>query len=187
MRRGDDLRGQGEVAPQILDALGGEVAVVVLPAEGSADVSPAVEGLHEAQDLEVRAALDVGVGVADGILLHHEDALAEKIGKHGDAVGLGDEHDIGEWKRDGRNALIVFSSRNTKSYVAFIGRWPMVWIVCVCGHGDALHSVPLTGSERARIANQTFFGASQPGKGHHFLTPNRGKRGRYVVFSYFNT
>ena len=95
MRRGDDLRGQGEVAPQILDALGGEVAVVVLPAEGKADESARLQGFHEVQHLEVGASLDVGVGRADGVLLDDEDALAEEVSEDGYAVGLGDEHGVG--------------------------------------------------------------------------------------------
>mmetsp|Transcript_39581 Transcript_39581/g.67410 ORF Transcript_39581/g.67410 Transcript_39581/m.67410 type:complete len:223 (+) Transcript_39581:54-722(+) len=92
VRGGDDLGGKGQVSAEVFDALGGEVAVVVLPAEGGADVSSGLEGLHEVEDLEVGASLDVGVGGADGVLLDDEDSLAEEVGEDSDAVGLGDEH-----------------------------------------------------------------------------------------------
>ena len=46
MRGRDDLGGEGEVGAEVLDALVGEVAVVVLPVEGDADEAAAGEGLH---------------------------------------------------------------------------------------------------------------------------------------------
>ena len=92
VRGRDDLGGEGEVGAEVLDALVGEVAVVVLPVEGDADEAAAGEGLHEHHDLEVGGALDVGVGGGDGVLLDDEDALLEEVGEGSDAVGLGDEH-----------------------------------------------------------------------------------------------
>lgn len=92
VRGRDDLGGKGEVGAEVLDALVGEVAVVVLPVEGDADEATAGEGLHEHHDLEVGGALDVGVGGGDGVLLDDEDALLEEVGEGGDAVGFGDEH-----------------------------------------------------------------------------------------------
>ena len=89
---GNDLGGQGQVGPEVLDALGGEVDVVVLPAERDLDVSPALEGLHEVEHLEVRASLDLGMGGGHGVLLHDEHSLSEEVREDGDAVGLGDEH-----------------------------------------------------------------------------------------------
>lgn len=92
VRGRDDLGGKGEVGTEVLDALVGEVAVVVLPVEGDADEATAGKGLHEHHDLEVGGTLDVGVGGGDGVLLDDEDALLEEVGEGGDAVGLGDEH-----------------------------------------------------------------------------------------------
>ena len=88
----DDLGGKGQVGAKVLDALVGEVAVVVLPVEGDADEAAGFQGLHEHHDLEVGGSLDVGVGGRDGVLLDDEDALLEEVGEGRDAVGLGDEH-----------------------------------------------------------------------------------------------
>ena len=66
----------------------------MLPAVGKADEPTRLKGLHERKNLKVGSSLDVGVGGADGVLLDDEDSLAEKVGEDGDAVGLGDEHDV---------------------------------------------------------------------------------------------
>ena len=67
----------------------------MLPAECRADESTRLEGLHEVEDLEIGASLDVGVGRRDGVLLHDENSLAEEVREDCYAVGLGDEHDDG--------------------------------------------------------------------------------------------
>ncbi len=92
MRGGNDLGGQGQVSPEVLNALGGEVDVVVLPAECDLDVAPALEGLHKVEDLEVRASLNVGIGGGHGVLLHDENSLSEEVREDGNAVGLKDKH-----------------------------------------------------------------------------------------------
>lgn len=92
VRRGDDFGGQCQITAEVLDALGREVDVMVLPAECHLDEAARFETLDQVQNLEVRTSLDVRVGGGDGILLHDEDALAEEIGEDCDTVGLGDEH-----------------------------------------------------------------------------------------------
>ena len=94
VRRGHDFGGQCQVTAEVLDALGREVDVVMLPAERHLDVAARFETLDQVQNLEVRTSLDVRVGGGDGILLHDEDALAEEIGEDCDTVGLGDEHGL---------------------------------------------------------------------------------------------
>mmetsp|Transcript_25670 Transcript_25670/g.48916 ORF Transcript_25670/g.48916 Transcript_25670/m.48916 type:complete len:234 (-) Transcript_25670:536-1237(-) len=89
-----NLRRKAKVSSEVLDALLGEVAVVVLPAEGATDESTGEEGLHEVENLEVGASLDVGVGGADGVLLDDEDSLTEEVREDSDAVGFGDEHGV---------------------------------------------------------------------------------------------
>ena len=89
---GDDLGGKGQVRTQVLDALLGEVAVVVLPREGDTDVSLGVERLHEVQNLKVGGSLDVGVGGRDSVLLNDTNSLTEEVREDSNAVGLRDEH-----------------------------------------------------------------------------------------------
>lgn len=88
-----NLSGQSKIPAEVLNPLGGEVAVRMLPAVSEADVSARLEGFHERQNLEVGGPLDVGVGGGDGVFLDDDDSLAEEVGEHGYAVGLGDEHD----------------------------------------------------------------------------------------------
>ena len=89
---GDNLSRQGEVSTKVFNSLRGEVAVVVLPGEGDADVSLGLERLHEVQHLEVGGSLDLGVSRRDGVLLDDANSLAEEVREDSDAVGLGDEH-----------------------------------------------------------------------------------------------
>mmetsp|Transcript_22981 Transcript_22981/g.49726 ORF Transcript_22981/g.49726 Transcript_22981/m.49726 type:complete len:153 (+) Transcript_22981:227-685(+) len=92
VRRRHNLSGKGKVSTKVFNALVVEVAIVVLPAEGGADESTGLKGLHEVEDLKVGAAFDVRVGGGDGVLLDDEDSLAEEVREDSDAVGLGDEH-----------------------------------------------------------------------------------------------
>ncbi len=89
---GNNLGRKGKVSTKVLNSLRGEVAVVVLPREGDADVTLGLERLHEVQDLEVGGSLDVGVGGGDGVLLDDANSLTEEVRVDSDAVGLGDEH-----------------------------------------------------------------------------------------------
>ena len=92
---GDNLCRQGKVSTEVLNSLGSEVTVVVLPREGNADVSLGCERLHEVHNLEVGSTLDVGVGGGDGVLLDNANSLTEEVGEDSDAVGLGNEHGWG--------------------------------------------------------------------------------------------
>ena len=89
---GNNLGRKGKVSTKVLNSLRGEVAVVVLPGEGDADVSLGLERLHEVQHLEVGGSLDLGVSRRDGVLLDDANSLTEEVREDSDAVGLGDEH-----------------------------------------------------------------------------------------------
>ena len=92
MSGGNNLGRQTKVSTEVLNSLGGEVAIGMLPAVSKADVSTRLERLHERKNLEVGGPLDVGVGGRDGVLLDDDDSLAEEVGEDCYAVGLGDEH-----------------------------------------------------------------------------------------------
>lgn len=88
----NNLSRQGKVSTKVLNSLRSQVAVVMLPGEGDADVSLGLERLHEVEYLEVGSSLDVGVGGGDGVLLDDANSLTEEVREDSDAVGLGDEH-----------------------------------------------------------------------------------------------
>lgn len=83
---------QSQVSTEVLNSLGGEVAIGVLPTVSKTDVSARLERFHERQNLEVGGSLDMGVGGAHGVFFDNHDSLAEEVGEDGYAVGLGDEH-----------------------------------------------------------------------------------------------
>jgi hypothetical protein len=92
MRGRNNFGRQSQISTEVLNPLGGKVAIRMLPTISKTDVSPRLEGFHERQNLEVGGSLDVGVGGAHGVFFDDDDSLAEEVGEDGYAVGLGDEH-----------------------------------------------------------------------------------------------
>merc|ERR1719409_574337 len=87
-RVGDDIRREVEV----LDALVGEVPVVVPPGELLLDELLGGEGLHQLDHLKVGDLLDLGVSGEVEVLLGVDDALTEEVLVHLLAVLLGNKH-----------------------------------------------------------------------------------------------
>ena len=87
-----DLVGQTQVSSQVCDSSVGQIAVVVLPAEGDANVFTRLERLHQHENLQVGWSLNVRVCGRLGVLLHDADSLLEEVAEDSDAVFLRDEH-----------------------------------------------------------------------------------------------
>lgn len=64
--------------PEVVEALGGQGVVVVLPRELSLDIAAGVEGLGSLDDEQV-LGVDIGVLGEVEVLLRDEDALAEEV------------------------------------------------------------------------------------------------------------
>ena len=75
---GHDLRRQVEEGAEELNAVVGQVPVVVLPREGLPDVLLGLEALHELDDLEVQG-IDLGVLGQVVVLLGVQDSLCTCI------------------------------------------------------------------------------------------------------------
>jgi hypothetical protein len=88
----NNLRGKGQVRSEVFDSLIGQVAVVVLPGEGDANISLRLKRLHQAKDLQVGGSLDLRVGGRLGVLLDNADTLLKEVAEDSDAVFLGDKH-----------------------------------------------------------------------------------------------
>jgi hypothetical protein len=86
-----NLRWQVEVVAQVLNAIIGEVPVVVLPGEGLPDVLLGLEALHELDHLQV-GHIDLRVLRQVVVLLGVQHALFEEILADLIAVLLGDDH-----------------------------------------------------------------------------------------------
>lgn len=74
----NDLGGQVKPFPEVVETLGGQGVVVILPAELSFDVAAGSEGLSSLDDEQV---LGVNIGVLGEVevLLRDEDTLAEEV------------------------------------------------------------------------------------------------------------
>jgi hypothetical protein len=90
----NNLSRESKVGPQVLNTLSSKVHVVVLPVEGNTNVSPGLEGLHEAKYLKVGRSLNVGVGSGNSVLLYNKNTLTEEVLVYCNAVCLGDKHDV---------------------------------------------------------------------------------------------
>jgi hypothetical protein len=88
----NNLSGKSKVGPQILDSLGSEVNVVVLPVESHANVVSGLKGLDKHEDLKVGGSLDVRVGGRYSVFFDNENSLTEEVLEDSNAVRLGDEH-----------------------------------------------------------------------------------------------
>ena len=74
----DDFGGEVKPFTEVVETLGGEGVVVVLPGELSLDVSAGVQGLKGLDNEEV-LGVDVGVLRKVEVLLRDEDTLAEEV------------------------------------------------------------------------------------------------------------
>lgn len=74
----NDLGRQVKPFPEVVETLGGQGVVVVLPRELSLDIAAGVEGLSSLDDEQV---LGVNIGVLGEVevLLRDEDTLAEEV------------------------------------------------------------------------------------------------------------
>jgi len=106
---GNNLGGKGEVRTQVINTFIGQVAVVVLPREGNANVVLGRKRLHQTEDFQVVGSFDVRMLVGLGVLLDDAYSLLEEVRVDSDTVFLGDEHD--DWYFARR---IYFKVRNTK-------------------------------------------------------------------------
>lgn len=75
---GHNLGGQVKPFAQVVEALGGQGVVVVLPRELGLDIAAGVEGLASLDDEQV-LGVDVGVLGKVEVLLGHEDTLAKEV------------------------------------------------------------------------------------------------------------
>lgn len=75
---GNDLGGEVEPLSEVVETLGGEGVVVVLPGELGLDVAAGVQGLESLDDEEV-LGVDIGVLRKVEVLLRDEYALAEEV------------------------------------------------------------------------------------------------------------
>lgn len=75
---GNDLGGKVKPFAEVVETLGGQRVVVVLPRELSLDIAPRVERLAGLDDEEV-LGVDVGVLGEVEVLLGNEHALAEEV------------------------------------------------------------------------------------------------------------
>jgi len=91
MRSWHDLSGQVKPFAQVVEALGGESVVVVLPGELGLEVAAGGEGLASLDDVEV-LGVDVAVLGEVEVLLGHEHTLSEEVLVDLLAIGLGNEH-----------------------------------------------------------------------------------------------
>lgn len=74
----NDLGGQVKPFPEVVETLGGQGVVVVLPGELGLDIAAGVEGLGSLDDEQV-LGVDIGVLGEVEVLLRDEDALAEEV------------------------------------------------------------------------------------------------------------
>lgn len=74
----DDLGGEVQPFAEVVEALGGQGVVVVLPRELGLDIAAGVERLQSLDDEEV-LGVDIGVLGEVEVLLRDEDALAEEV------------------------------------------------------------------------------------------------------------
>lgn len=75
---GNDLGGEVKPLAQVVETLGGEGVVVVLPGELSLDIAAGVERLASLDDEEV-LGVDLGVLGKVEVLRGHEHALTEEV------------------------------------------------------------------------------------------------------------
>jgi len=87
----DNLSRQVEPFAQVVEPLGGESVVVVLPGELGLEVAARGEGLASLDDVEV-LGIDVAVLGEVVVLLGHEHTLTEEVLVDLLAIGLGDKH-----------------------------------------------------------------------------------------------
>lgn len=78
VRRGDDLGGEVQPLAEVVEALGGQGVVVVLPRELGLDIAAGGERLASLDDKEV-LGVDVGVLGEVEVLLRDEHALTEEV------------------------------------------------------------------------------------------------------------
>lgn len=90
VRSGHDLSRQVEPLAEVVETLGGEGVVVVLPRELGLDISARGQGLASLDHVEVLRVNVVVLGKVE-VLLGDEHALAEEVLVDLLAVGLGDE------------------------------------------------------------------------------------------------
>lgn len=76
--RGDDLGGEVKPLPEVVNTLGGQGVVVVLPRESGLDIATGVEGLAGLDDEKV-LGIDVVVLGKVVVLLRDEDTLSEEV------------------------------------------------------------------------------------------------------------
>ena len=78
VRLRDNFRGEVEPFAEVVETLGGEGVVVVLPGELSLDVAAGVQGLEGLDDEEV-LGVDIGVLGKVEVLLCDEYTLTEEV------------------------------------------------------------------------------------------------------------
>lgn len=78
VRRGDDLGGEVQPLAEVVETLGGQGVVVVLPGELGLDIAAAGQGLASLDDKEV-LGVDIRVLGEVEVLLRDEHALTEEV------------------------------------------------------------------------------------------------------------
>merc|ERR1719400_2887960 len=89
---GDNLRGQVEVVPQVLNALVCEVPVIVAPGELLLHIPTGLEASQSLDHLQVGDRFELGMLGGVEILLCHHHSLLEKVLVDGHTVLLGHQH-----------------------------------------------------------------------------------------------
>lgn len=87
-RRRHNLRGQMQVRPQVLNALVGQIPVVVAPGELLLDEVLRLQRLHRLDDVQVRDGFQLRVLRSIEVLLGYENSLLEEVLVDGDATWL---------------------------------------------------------------------------------------------------
>ena len=78
VRSGDNLGGEVKPFAEVVEPLGGQGVVVVLPRELGLDIAAGVERLERLDDEEV-LGVDIRVLGEVEVLLGHEDTLTEEV------------------------------------------------------------------------------------------------------------
>ena len=93
MRGGHNFIGKSQIGPQIGNTSIGQIAVIVLPAEGDADVFTRFKGFHQHEDFQVGGSFNLRMGRSFGVLLDDANSFLEEVAEDSNAVFLGDKHD----------------------------------------------------------------------------------------------
>ena len=88
----DNFGRKSQVLTKVVNTFVSQVAVVVLPVESDADVSPRLKRLHQHENFQVGGSFNVRMGLGASVLLDNAHTLLEEVAKGSDTVFLGDKH-----------------------------------------------------------------------------------------------